>query len=200
MEIINHRVNSVLQLKECRSNEGAEIDVRYHNDCLIISHDPYHSDNNITLDEYLKNFSLKGTLILNIKSEGIESECIRILKRHHILNWFFLDLSIPQLVRISNNLEAYNITKHNLCVRFSDYEPLDFTLSFSGKVGWVWVDRFAQSSLGQDTFNLLKEHGFKICLVSPELHGDNVNLKEYREEMMKFKIDAVCTKSRDYWG
>ena len=47
---------------------------------------------------------------------------------------------------------------------------------------------------------ILKSAGFRICLVSPELHGrDEEVAKDYRKEMTHFKIDAVCTKLPNIW-
>ena len=54
MQIIEHRINSIEKLKKIPFNHGVEIDVRYHDDKLILHHDPFsHHREKI---EYLEPF------------------------------------------------------------------------------------------------------------------------------------------------
>ena len=149
MELISHRINSIECLKNVKSSFGIEVDIRYHNNNLILGHEPFfHHKNNPQkfedlLIEYIKNHS--GKIILNVKTEGIEMECIKIMKKYSYENWFFLDISMPYFVKYAN--KAYlskikNFTANNLAVRFSDLEPIEYALSFKDKVKWVWVDYF----------------------------------------------------------
>ena len=91
MQIIRHRTNKISDLQNISNDEGAEIDIRYHEEKIIIQHDPFpaNSASTITLEEFLKSWKSQGTLILNLKSEGIEKKCISILKRFNLSNWFF---------------------------------------------------------------------------------------------------------------
>ena len=83
-----------------------------------------------------------------------------------IENWFFLDLSMPYFVKYSeraNKNEISGFSSINLAVRFSDKEPIEYTLSFSGKVSWVWIDLFDKFPLTKDVFLKLKKAMFKLC-------------------------------------
>ena len=47
MRFINHRINTVTDLDSVPFENGIELDVRYHNDELILHHDPFqHHKNN----------------------------------------------------------------------------------------------------------------------------------------------------------
>jgi len=87
----------------------------------------------------------------------------------------------------------------NIALRFSEFEGLDTILNMKNKVKWVWVDCFTKLPINQESYNTLKENGFKLCLVSPELQGQNEKIKEYNEYINGSNIifDAVCTKYID---
>jgi hypothetical protein len=205
MQIIRHRTNKISDLQNISNDEGAEIDIRYHEEKIIIQHDPFpaNSASTITLEEFLKSWKSQGTLILNLKSEGIEKKCISILKRFNLSNWFFLDMSMPYFVRFSfiakNNLiDGFNPS--NLAVRFSDAEPIEYALAFIGKAEWVWIDTFNKFPLSKVKYNQLKKNNFKICIVSPELHGHNKNnIAKLKKKLAGMTIDAVCTKYPSCW-
>ena len=104
MIIIHHRINSVRDLKRVQDTNGIEVDVRYHENELILEHDPYehHNKKNTSLKDLLVRWNNSGPIILNLKSEGIEDECIKIMEEYGINNWFFLDMSMPILVKYSD--------------------------------------------------------------------------------------------------
>ena len=89
-------------------------------------------------------------------------------------------------------------------VRVSEYENIETVLSLSGMVDWVWVDCFTSFPLDKEEANQLKNSGFKLCLVSPELQGreKRSQVVEFRRqiEQLGIKGDAVCTKYSDLWG
>jgi len=70
-------------------------------------------------------------IILNTKEEGMEERIIALMEKHQIENYFFLDLSLPFLIKYMKK----GVTK--IAVRFSEFEPLEFVMKFSGKVEWV---------------------------------------------------------------
>ena len=112
MKIIKHRVNTIDELQTLDRKFGAEIDVRYHQNDLALHHDPFQhhlEPQPQRLDSFLEQYDLTGPLILNIKTEGIEQQCIELMKRHHIKQWFFLDLSMPYFVRYAVSAAAGNI-------------------------------------------------------------------------------------------
>ena len=74
MEIIVHRVNSIKMLKKIPINFGVEIDLRAYQSKIILNHEPFKSGD--SLDNFLKYYN-HGTLILNIKEDGIEDEVIK---------------------------------------------------------------------------------------------------------------------------
>ncbi len=190
MKIIHHRINTASELRTFDESEGVEIDLRYHNSDIILHHDPFSKGEKF--EDFLKKFSL-NFIILNIKSEGIEEEVLRLLKRYNVPDYFFLDTSIPFMVKYINR----GWTK--FAVRFSEYEPLELALKFKDKVEWVWVDCFTHLPLTNESYTQLKKH-FKICLVSPELQGHQLfKIEEIKKQIQDFEIDAVCTKHPDLW-
>lgn len=202
MQLIYHRINKVKDLRNIPSSAGVEIDVRYHHDDLILNHDPldHHKLTIDTLDYFLKNWCHAGPIILNLKTEGIEQQCIALMQKYNIQEWFFLDMSMPFFVKIANNLKANNLNKNNLAVRFSEYEPIEHALSFKNKAAWIWVDCFNNLPLNAKNYAVIREANFKICIVSPELHSHSDDrIKEFRALLGDMKIDAVCTKRPELW-
>lgn len=190
MKLIKHRINSIKELENCASSDGLELDLRYHKNEIILHHDPFYKG--IKFEDFLKELKL-NFIVLNIKSEGIEEEVLRLVKKNNVPDYFFLDTSIPFMVKYINK------GFRKFAVRFSEYETLDFVLNFKGKVEWVWVDCFNKMPLDEKTYNILKKQ-FKICLVSPELQGHSLSrVKEFKTKTNKFDIEAVCTKRPDLW-
>ena len=64
MEIVLHRINSILTLNEIPPKYGCEIDIRSSASQLILNHEPYKSGDKLI--DYLENYN-HGLLILNIK-------------------------------------------------------------------------------------------------------------------------------------
>lgn len=209
MHIISHRVNTIKDLSHVDYTHGIEIDIRYHDNDLILYHDPFHTKDDAPekfedlLAEYVKNHT--GTIILNIKTEGVESRCISLMNKYNYTNWFFLDLSMPYFVIYSNKAASKEIegfTPDNLAVRFSEFEPIEYALSFEGKVRWVWVDCFTKMPLTQDNAQKLKDANFKLCLVAPELQKHDIDRAVEFQNILQnnnIKLDAVCTKKPELW-
>lgn len=207
MYIIKHRINSIKDL-ELVDNCGIEVDVRYHENELILSHDPFHNSKDVDkLENVIEKYINKnnGIIILNVKSEGIEERCIELMNKFNYSNWFFLDISMPYFIKysnISNNFIIKNFTPNNLAVRFSEFEPIEYALSFKDKVRWVWIDCFKNLPLNIEYYEKLKLANFKLCLVAPELQKHDVErTKEFQDIIKKnnFIIDAVCTKNPNLW-
>ena len=207
MEIICHRINNHKQLESISKNFGAEIDVRYHQNKLVLHHDPFnhHKDRSIsTLEEFLEAWERSSTLILNIKSEGIEQKCIELLEKYKIQRWFFLDLSMPYFVKYAEYIaekKYKSFTRKNLAVRFSDKECFEYANNFFKNAGWIWIDYFEDHPLNLKNYKMIKNSNVKICLVSPELHGrDKADAYDLALNIKKsFEIDAVCTKYPEIW-
>ena len=98
MIVIQHRVNSAIEAK-IKKNKFFEIDLRDYNNQIILHHDPFSKGENF--EHFLKKIKIKF-LILNIKSEGIEEEVLRLVKKYNVADYFFLDTSIPFMVKYIN--------------------------------------------------------------------------------------------------
>ena len=187
MEIIIHRVNSIDELKKIPHEYGVELDLRDYNNQLILQHDPYK--NGCSFEEYL-NFYNHGTMILNIKSEGIEYDVLNLLKKYEIRKYFFLDCSFPMI----NSL--INLGESNIALRFSEFEGLDTINRMSNKVNWIWIDCFTKIPLTEEIYKNLKKNNYKLCFVSPDLQNQKNKILDYSNffKRRKFDLDAVCVK------
>lgn len=202
MIFIHHRINTIQELQDIPLMDGVEVDVRYHKNTLILHHDPFHHHEIFTdtLETFLQNWNSKGPIVLNLKTEGIEKHCIELMAKYRVKNWFFLDMSMPFIIKYSLDETISNFGKDNLAVRFSDYEPFEYALSFKGRASWLWVDYFDSHSLNIQNYEKIKKANFKICIVSPELQNHSLNLiPEFKTLTKNMTIDAVCTKRSDLW-
>ena len=205
MIYINHRINTIEELTKVPKQNGIELDIRYHENKLVLHHDPFnhHKNKPENFENLLKKWHHEGPMILNVKTEGVERACIDLMNNYKISNWFFLDLSMPYFVIFSNiakNKEINGFSPDNLAARFSEQEPLEYALSFSEKAKWLWVDCFTKMPLDKNLYDKIKKAGFKICMVSPELqHHQLTKINEFKEQIIDWEIEAVCTKRPDLW-
>ncbi len=190
MQIVQHRVNSLDQLKNTPTQYGVELDIRDKYDHLIVTHDAFEKGED--WENYLTEYGHQ-LMIANVKTEGIEKRIIEDLRMKNINNYFLLDVSLPFLVKLSN--EGFK----NMAIRFSEYEPIELAAKFLNKVNWVWVDCFTQLPLNSENYSFFKNN-FKICLVSPELQGHSLDkITEFKDQLQHLPIDAVCTKKPELW-
>lgn len=187
MEYIAHRINTIEELIKVPKEFGVELDLRDYGERLILQHDPFTDGEDF--EEYLKHYE-HGTMILNVKSERIESKVLELIQKYNIKKYFFLDSSFPMIYLLSKSGEK------NIALRFSEFEGIDTILNMKNKVDWIWVDCFTTLPITSENYQLLKEAGFKFCLVSPELQGQNEKLEVYKEYLKNEKIvfDAICSK------
>lgn len=185
---ICHRINTSNELDNVEVNQGIELDLRDKDNNIILSHDPF-SDGEL-FDDFLKKYD-KNLIILNIKSERIEWKVLDLLKKYNISNYFFLDSSFPMIYQLSKNDET------NIAIRFSEFESIESIKLVKNMVKWVWIDCFNNFPLNEESYNIIKNLGLKICIVSPELQGYNTDrIREFKKIINdnKFEIDAICTK------
>lgn len=187
---IAHRINTIEQLINTPADYGVELDLRPEGDKIVIHHDAFAGG--VDFEEWLTYYDHRF-IILNTKAEGMEERLIRLMEKHLISDYFFLDLSLPFMVKyIKKGIR-------NIAVRFSEYEPIEFVMKFAGKADWIWVDCFTDLPLDNENYTQLKQH-FKLCLVSPELQGFGIErIAEFKTKLQGMKIDAVCTKRPDLW-
>ena len=194
MRLVAHRVNTTSQLQSTDPRYGVEVDIRTYNGELIIHHDPFVRGE--LFDKWIEAYR-HNLLILNVKEEGLEDRLISKLKVKGIVDYFFLDQSFPFLVKVSNRGEQ------RCSVRVSEFECIDTALALAGRVGWVWVDCFSYFPLYEQDASQLKQAGFQICIVSPELQGrdadSEIPLLASLLQERNIAADAVCTKRPDLW-
>lgn len=184
---IAHRINTLSGLAEIPHEFGVEIDLRDRGERLILQHDPFTDGEDA--EPFFAGYK-HGTLILNIKSERIEFKILELLQKYKIENYFFLDSSFPMIYQLVQRGETRS------AVRFSEYESIDTVMKLEGLVEWVWVDCFSFLPISKELYSHLKNCGFKLCLVSPELQGRPDDIPLYRDKLKEDGIvfDAICTK------
>ena len=194
MKFISHRRNTIEELQATPREYGVEVDIRSDHGQLLIHHDPFAKGDDF--EEWLKHFQ-HGTLILNVKEEGLEARLIDLMKQYKIEDYFFLDQSFPFLIKWSK------LGEHHCAVRVSEFESIETALSLSGKIDWVWVDCFTKFPLAGMDAKRLQDAGFKLCLVSPELQGRPADtaIPELAKLLNERHItaDAICTKNPELW-
>lgn len=194
MKLISHRRNTLYELNATPTQYGVEVDIRSYGDKLVIHHDPFVEGE--AFEAWLAAYR-HGTLILNVKEEGLEAHLIALMQRFGIEDYFFLDQSFPFLIKYSR------LGEHRCAVRVSEFESIQTALTLAGKVDWVWVDCFTHFPLSHDEAKALQGAGFRLCLVSPELQGRDAEpeiaqLTQLLRER-DIRADAVCTKRPDLW-
>jgi hypothetical protein len=191
---VAHRRNRIDQLNSTPREYGAEVDIRSANGRMIIHHDPF--SNGDDFEEWLEHYQ-HGTLILNVKEEGLEARLIELMVHHHITDYFFLDQSFPFLIKWSKLGES------RCAVRVSEFESIETALTVAGKVDWVWVDCFSRFPLSGEDAKRLQNAGFKLCLVSPELQGRPAEIEiPQMADLLRARViepEAICTKNPELW-
>jgi hypothetical protein len=194
MKFISHRRNTIEELKATPREYGIEVDIRSNDGKLIIHHEPLAFGEDF--EAWLKHYH-HGTLILNVKEEGLEARLIDLMQQHHITDYFFLDQSFPFLIKWSK------LGERNCAVRVSEFESIETALTLAGKIDWVWVDCFTHFPLTGSDAKRLQEAGFKLCLVSPELQGRpaevEIPLLANLLRECSIKPEAICTKQPELW-
>ena len=113
MKLISHRRNTVSQLLATDSKYGVEVDIRSEGS-LIIHHDPFVAGR--SFDEWINAYQ-HGTLILNVKEEGLEERLISLMQSKGLMTIFSRSI-FPILMKWSRAGE------HRCAVRISEFESL----------------------------------------------------------------------------
>jgi len=194
ISIIAHRRNTLAELQSTPSHYGIEVDIRSRGDDLIIHHDAFAQGE--LFSDWIEGYR-HGTLILNVKEEGLEQRLLGIMRARQIDDFFFLDQSFPFLIKTAKAGER------RCAVRVSEFESVETALSLAGLVDWVWVDCFTRFPLTGGDAGKLKAAGFKLCLVSPELQGrdPHTHIPDMATLLQSqgISVDAVCTKQPALW-
>lgn len=192
MKIIGHRINylDATVAEDIFSRcDGIEFDIRDVNGRIVVEHDPYKDGQ--ALEDFVKFCIPNKFYIVNVKSEGIEENTIKIMTYAGLHHFILLDCSIPSIVRLGRTGE------HRCAARFSEFERAETVLALAraGYISWVWVDVFTMFPLTPEYIEMFHEAGLSICLVSPELQAQPEKIRFYKEMLFRCgSIDAVCTK------
>lgn len=196
MMYFQHRMNEAAGLGALDPSWGVEIDLRSNVERpghIHLSHDPWRLGQ--PLEDWLAVFrasELRGPVILNTKEDGLEDRALELCRQRGVEDVLFLDTAAPTLV---NHVERG--LGHLFFVRVSRDEPVEAVQAFRGKVHWAWVDCFNGEPLPPSVVDRLRPD-FKVCLVSPELHGRP--LDEVRRFGDLFRLaQGVCTKMPGLW-
>jgi hypothetical protein len=189
MKLIAHRRNTVVELESTPPSYGVEVDVRSHGEHLIVQHEPFAEGE--SFDDWVAAYR-HGTLILNVKEEGLEQRLLGCMNDRGIEDFFFLDQSFPFLVKTSGKGERRS------AVRVSEFEPIETALALANRIDWAWVDCFTRFPLDRADWHRLKDAGLRLCIVSPELLGraPEEEVRGLRRAFAEWGVapDAVCAK------
>lgn len=194
MELIAHRRNRVAELRDTPTDQGVEVDIRSFGNRLIIHHDPYVEGED--LEDWIEGYR-HGTLILNVKEEGLEARLIDLMAAKGIERYFFLDQSFPFLIRTAR------AGVRRCAVRVSEFESIETALAVAPLIDWAWVDCFTRFPFDGEAARRMTDAGLKLCLVSPELQGRSTSeVAEMRRLLEREGIvaEATCTKRPDLWA
>lgn len=193
MKIIRHRVNTLAELGKLTPDWGVEIDLRSRGSQLILQHEPYREGE--AFEAFLDEWRAKkrGVLVLNPKEDGLDKQARQLLANAGIVDFFFLDLTPPSIVRL-----ALREGERRVALRVSEYESAESALRLAGRVEWIWLDCFSGEPPAADVHAQLQEL-FRICLVSPELQGFGPERVD-RFLVYRNRVDAVCTKYPEKWA
>jgi hypothetical protein len=193
VQIIHHRRNTAALLADTPTEFGVEIDLRSQGERLTVHHDPFVPGEDF--ETWIAGFNHR-TLILNVKEEGLEARLLAVMAARGIEDFFFLDQSVPFLIRTARTGER------RCAVRMSEFEPVEGALRLAGTVDWLWLDSFTDALPAIPDVARAVAAGFRICLVSPELQArDIADVARMRAHFDQggIAIDAVCTKVPNAW-
>ena len=189
MEIIIHRVNTIRELKKIKPHYGTEIDIRSWGSDLVLNHEPFQDGERLI--NYLDAYH-HGTLVLNIKEDGIEDDVLQLVRqRSRIKSYFLLDVEFPYLYRASRQGER------NIAIRFSEDESIETVKKYVGMVDWVWIDTNTRLPITSENKEILNQ--FKTCLVCPSKWYQADKINDYLNIMSKIRIsiNAIMTSTEN---
>lgn len=169
---------------------GIETDFRDFNNALYIAHDPIE-DSRIPANDFFELITeFNGTLAINVKSTGLQT----LLKPFtmQLKNYFIFDSTLPDyLTYLSQGFLCY--------LRISEYEKPTIFSDHPCVIGF-WLDQLESSWYTDEYIIELVQLNKKICIVSPELHGnDPLSFWQrlsrlVKKDLIQFKENiSICT-------
>ena len=127
----------------------------------------------------------------------------------------FIKEKLPNLSLATSIAHPYDIQRFNQAVG-NTLLSVDEAITHKDLYSWAWLDEWDLSDANnntkklytQDTFQKLRNHGFKISLVTPEIHGTSPGLlggeahpdaaplprlKKRIQEILALEPNAICT-------
>ena len=202
MIIIAHRINTCQALEGVAQSCGIEVDIRYHEDQIILAHDAFshHHQQPTPLTRLLEHWKHQGPLILNLKTTGVENACAGIMQAYGITNWFFLDMIAPTFWWHTQRSNTSAFNADHIALRCSEYEPVESVIHLRQQAKWIWLDAFTGIA-NPETIRQLQSTGFMVCLVSPELQSyPKTQIASMQAALGNTRPDAVCTKYPALWS
>jgi len=198
INIISHRgywkdeleKNTIIAFKRSFSlGYGTETDIRDHARNLVISHD-MPIGNELKVDDFFdiyKNSNCDELLALNIKSDGLQKQLIKLLDKYEVNNYFLFDMSVPDaVVSLSLGLKSYT--------RQSEFEK---KCSFYETAYGVWMDEFHSDWITNEIIDEHINNDKMVCIVSPELHSRDPMNKWVQYKALvnneKSNMITICT-------
>jgi glycerophosphoryl diester phosphodiesterase len=178
--------------KSIDSNFGFEIDIRHLNEQLFVSHDPLNTNQKqLLFDDVLSYYQVNNSdvfIAINIKEDGLDMILNKTLKKFEISNYFFFDMSIPDMV-------SYYKNDIDFFTRQSEYE---IQPALYEEAQGIWLDEFHTHWITLEDLKLHSLNNKKVCIVSPELHKrahltEWVNYKKYLSTIEKTDNFFLCT-------
>ena len=156
--------NTEIAFRRALSNGyGIETDVRDFCGHIVISHDMPRREH-MTLERFLdlySEYSIKGKLALNIKSDGLSGAVSNILRKYKNINCFVFDMSVPDAMSyLREGIPTY--------MRRSEFE---FESMLDARAQGLWVDALEVPYVNVSAIQASLVAGLPIVIVSPELHN-----------------------------
>jgi len=127
----------------------------------------------------------------------------------------YLKNKIPNLLLAPSIAHKFDIKRYNKFTK-KTLISINRAIKYKNFFKWAWLDEWdlknssnkSKKLYTKETFQILKSHGFKIALVSPELHSispgllggeshedakNKIILKKRIKEILKLSPDAICT-------
>lgn len=160
---------------------GVETDIRDFNGKLVISHD-IATENSLSVEDFFRSYQRfsnnRSLLALNVKADGLQLEIKKYLEEYQIDNYFFFDMSIPDMM-------GYLKQQLTTFARWSEFEP---ETPLFKRVQGVWLDSFSKTIVDEKLIQNFIDSGKKVCLVSPELHA-----RPYADVWKAYKAFSAST-------
>lgn len=191
--LIEHRRNTIEALRDTDPAHGVEVDLRMHGDRLVVAHDP--GEDGVDFEAWLQHYAHRF-LIADIKGEGVERLALPLLAERGVEDFFLLNLTTPSQWSLAEAGER------RTAVRVSELERVQTAIALQGLCRWAWVDGFFGFPLGALDARRLRQAGYRICVVSPELQGHGADaIEDWAEAARRvgLGIDAVCTRHASRW-